>query len=95
MSRYRLSVQAEKDIIRIYNYGAKRFGSIQAEKYFDNLFAHFEIIAQNPKAFESVDYIRKGYRKCPCGTDCIFYRVLDESIEIMTIVGRQEIDAML
>ena len=94
MGDYKISEQAKEDLIRVYNYGAFRFGKSQADKYFENFFIHFGLITKNPDAFESVDYIKPGYRRCPCGADSIFYRVNEGFVEIMAIVGRQEIDSI-
>jgi toxin ParE1/3/4 len=49
------------------------------------------MIAEPPLAFESVDQIKLGYRRCVCGSDCIFYRIQNKTVEIMTIVGRQDV----
>ncbi len=81
MSNYRLSNAAKEDLIRIYQYGVN-----QADKYFDSLFQCFAIIARQPFSFESVDYIREGYRRCVCGSDSIYYRVNNNTVEIMAIV---------
>ena len=64
MTKYRLSNVAKEDLIRIYQYGVKQFGLTQADKYFNTFFEYFDIIAQRPFSFESVDYIRAGYRRC-------------------------------
>ncbi|MEQ9168736.1 MAG: type II toxin-antitoxin system RelE/ParE family toxin [Fulvivirga sp.] len=95
MADYRLSNVAKEDLIRIHHYGVMRFGIKQADKYFDSFFKYFDIIAQRPYAFEEVDFIRPGYRRCVCGSDSIYYRINDEVIEIMTIVGRQDIEGSL
>ena len=92
MAVYRISNTAKDDLIRIYRYGVERFGESQAEKYFNSFFKYFDIIAQRPYSFESVDFIKPGYRRCVCGADSIFYRINDQVVEIMTIVGRQELD---
>ncbi len=92
MADYRISNTAKEDLIRIYRYGVERFGESQAEKYFNSFFKYFDIIAQRPYSFESVDFIKPGYRRCVCGADSIFYRINDQVVEIMTIVGRQELD---
>ena len=63
MVEYRLSNAAKEDLIRIYHFGVEKFGIIQADKYFDSLFDYFEMIAQRPFSFESVDYIKEGYRR--------------------------------
>lgn len=90
MDNYKLSNQAKQDIIRIYNYGVETFGEQIAETYFNELFNHFESISKNPFAFESVDYIKTGYRRCPCKSNSIYYRINQNIIEIMTIIGSQQ-----
>ncbi|NAS13835.1 type II toxin-antitoxin system RelE/ParE family toxin [Poritiphilus flavus] len=95
MAKYRLSNDAKDDLIRIHQYGIEKFGIPQADKYFDSLFKHFDIIAESPFSFESVDFIKKGYRRCVCGTDSIYYKVNDGMVEIMAIVGRQELNNIL
>jgi toxin ParE1/3/4 len=92
MAEYRLSNTAKEDLIRIHHFGVKRFGVTQADKYFNTFFDYFEIIAESPFAFESVDYIKAGYRRCPCGSDTIYYRINDTMVEIMTIVGMQDLE---
>jgi len=94
MPKYKLSNEAKEDLIRIHQYGSEKFGIRQADKYFNNFFEYFEIIAEQPFAFEAVDYINNGYRRCPCGTDSIFYRVNKNTVEIMAIVGRQDLEEM-
>ena len=91
MAKYRLSNEAKRDLIRIHQYGVEKFGMTQADKYFDSFFDCFEIIARQPFSFESVDYIKKGYRRCVCGADSIYYRITDDIVEIMTIIGRQDL----
>jgi len=95
MANYRLSNSAKKDLIRIHHFGIEKFGMTQADKYFENFFDYFDIIAKRPYAFESVDYIKPGYRKCACGSDSIYYRINDETVEIMAIVGMQDLKNIL
>lgn len=92
MANYKLSNDAKQDLIRIYNYGVEKFGAKQAEKYFETFFEYFEIIAKNPLSFESVDYIKVNYRRCVCGADSIFYKIGNEQVEIMAIVGKQDLN---
>lgn len=95
MDKYRLSNVAKEDLIRIHQFGVRQFGVKQADKYFESFFAHFEIIARNPQSFESVDFIKRGYRRCVCGVDSIFYKIDEDVVEIMTIIGRQDLDQLL
>jgi toxin ParE1/3/4 len=94
MAKYRLSNEAKEDLIRIHHYGVEKFGETQADKYFDTFFEYFDIIAQRPFSFESVDYIKTGYRRCVCGTDSIFYRINNGVVEIMAIIGRQDLNSI-
>jgi toxin ParE1/3/4 len=91
MDKYLVSNQAKEDLIRLHQYGLANFGQPQADKNFDAFFIQFEIIAERPFAFEAIDHIAPGYRRCLCGVDSIFYRVENGRVEIMTIVGRQDI----
>jgi len=86
---YRLSNTAKEDLIRIYRYGVYKFGPTQAEQYYDRFFEYFDRISDNPYAFEAVESIRKGYRRCVCGVHPIYYRITENTVEIMTIIGRQ------
>ena len=95
MANYKLSNLAKEDLIRIHHYGVKKFGLSQADVYFNTFFEYFERIAQQPFSFESVDYIRKGYRRCVCGSDSIYYRINTDHVEIMAIVGRQDLETKL
>ena len=95
MAKYRLSNEAKEDLIRIHHYGVEKFGVTQADKYFDSFFEYFEIIAQRPFSFESVDYIKTGFRCCVCGSDSIFYKINNGVVEIMAIIGRQDLNNIL
>lgn len=95
MAKYRLSNEAEEDLIRIHHYGIEKFEETQADKYFELFFEYFDIISQRPFSFESVDYIKTGYRRCVCGSDSIFYRINNGVVEIMAIIGRQDLNSIL
>lgn len=95
MAKYSLSNAAKEDLIRIHHYGIKKFGMIQADKYFDSFFEYFDIIAQRPFSFESVDFIKTGYKRCVCGSDSIYYIINNDTVEIMAIIGRQDLKNIL
>jgi len=95
MTKYKLSNAAKEDLIRIHHYGVKKFGVDKADKYFDSFFEYFEMIANRPFSFESVDFIKQGYRRCVCGSDSIYYKINGDIVEIMAIVGRQDLNNMI
>jgi toxin ParE1/3/4 len=60
MGSYRLSEDAQADLIRIHQYGVRRFGEAQADQYYSAFFDRFEQIAEQPYLYQSVDEIREG-----------------------------------
>jgi toxin ParE1/3/4 len=91
MYNYKLSFEAEEGIIRIFEYGLGQFGILQAAKYYDMLFECFNKIASNPFMFPVVLNYKNAERFCVCGVDTIYYNINDLNIEIITIIGRQDL----
>jgi len=90
MANYKLSKLAKEDLIRIHEYGTRNFGEVSAEKYFTAFFESFDEIAERPYSFEDVSYIAHGYRRCVSGVDTIYFRIENQTVEIMSIIGRQD-----
>lgn len=90
MSRYRLSGEARSDLIEIARHGDERFGVTQSDRYRDRLTRHFELLAGQPLLFPAVAHIRIGYRRSVCGSHAVYYRVTDDGVEIMRLIGRQD-----
>jgi toxin ParE1/3/4 len=42
--------------------------------------------------YQTVDDIREGYRRSVCGVDSIYYRIVGDTVEIMCILGQQDVD---
>jgi len=95
MGGYKLTEDAKNDLRRIYRYGVREFGETRADLYYDALFQRFEEIADNPCLYQTVDHIRRGYRRSVCGVDNIFYRIVGDTVEIVAILGRQDIDSLM
>lgn len=93
MTNFRLSNTAKEDLIRIHHYGVRTFGEKQADKYFDSFFEYFDRISRSPYSFESVDYIKIGYRRCVYSSNSIYFKINenDKAVEIMTIIEQQEL----
>lgn len=95
MATYRLTENAKEDLRRIYRRGLREYGEAQADKYYNDLFDRFEQIAEQPFLYPAVDDIREGYRRSVCGVDSIYYRIEGETVEIMAIIGRQDLEEWL
>lgn len=96
MASYKLSKTAVADLKRIYQRGLCEFGEAQADKYYAAFFSRFEQLTEHPYLYQAVDHIREGYRRSVCGVDSIYYRVDadTDTIEIMTILGHQNIEKL-
>ena len=91
MVNYRISQEDKEDLQRIYRRGVLEFGAIQADRYFDAFFERFDELALQPHMYPAVDEIRGGCRRTICGVDSIYFRVVDGVVEIMRILGRQDV----
>lgn len=89
MTTYTLSVSAEIDLLEIATYGLKRFGLEQSLSYKNALEAHVEYIASQPLAGMSVDDIQTGFRRSVFRSHAIYYRIMDDGIYIVRVLGRQ------
>lgn len=88
MSEYRLiiSAEADQDLGTLYEEGYRKWDEVQADEYYDALLRHFDVLCDNPYLFRAVDEIRKGYRRSVCGKHSIFYRIVDDAVEVMALV---------
>lgn len=92
MANYKLSNTAKEDLIRIHQFGVHKFGMHQADNYFNDFFKAFDRIAERPFSFEATDYIKEGYRRCVSGPSSIYFRIVNDTVEIMTIIGKQDLE---
>ena len=92
MAIYRISEDAKADLRRIYRRGVREYGEALADQYYDVFFDRFEHLAEQPYLYQAVDEIREGYRRSVCGVDSIYYRVEGDTVEIMAILGQQDVD---
>ena len=95
MGNYKLSQEAQADLIRIHQHGVRMHGEAAADAYYTAFFDRFEQLAEQPFLYPGCDDLRKGYRQSVCGVDIIYYRVDGDVIEIMNILGRQNRDEWL
>jgi toxin ParE1/3/4 len=92
MANYRIAEDAKADLRRIYRRGVREYGEAQADQYYDAFFDRFEELAEQPYLYQAVDDIREGYRRSVCGADSIYYRVDGDTVEVMAILGQQDVD---
>ena len=95
MATYKLAPQAEEDLYRIWLYGVRQWGMDAADKYLRAFHERFEAIAARPLRYPAVDHIRKGYRRSVLRGESIYFRIDGETIEVMAILGQQDLDEWL
>ncbi|MDM9649321.1 type II toxin-antitoxin system RelE/ParE family toxin [Rhizobium sp. S163] len=83
---FRLSAEAEEDIVSIAEEGIRIFGALVARQYHDELFALLEIIASNPRIARERHEISPPVRIHPFKAHLVVYRVdVDGSIFVIRI----------
>ena len=95
VAKYRLSKEAEEDLLGIADYGDEHFGLAQSDRYRDQLKQRFAALAEQPYLYQAVDEIRAGYRRSVCGKHSIYYRIDEQGVEIMRVLGRQDLERNL
>jgi len=94
MANYKITEEAEADLIRIHQWGVRNYGEVQADKYYSQFFERFEKIAKQPSLYPAVNDIEIGFRRSVCGVDSIYYKVENGMVVIVTIIGRQLLDSL-
>jgi len=91
MYNYKLTTNAEKDLIRIFDYGIKTFGLTQAINYYNELNDQIKLITKNPYLYPKPFQYKQIDRFCVSGSDTIYYNIneSEKTIEIIAIIGRQ------
>ncbi|MBB3313332.1 toxin ParE1/3/4 [Rhizobium sp. BK196] len=75
---FRLSVEAEEDVIAIAEQGVRLFGVVQAQRCHDDLFALLDLIGANPRIARERDEIHPPVRIHPFKAHLIVYRIEDD-----------------
>lgn len=91
VNNYRLSTQAENEILDIFLYGIEQFGLSQARLYKDGLESCFQLIGNNPRMGRPAASVGEGIRRHEHGSHVIFYEIDGSGVLILTIVHARSI----
>ena len=89
MSTFVLSPRAQADVDEIWDYTVERWSENQAESYIRDIWQAIEVVAADPRKARACDEIRLGYRKHPVGSHVLFFRTLDDGIDIVRILHQR------
>ena len=84
MGEYRLTKDADADLLKMFIYEFEVFGLSQAEEYRDGMIRCFEILAENPRLGRKADAFSPGSRRHEHARHVIFY---DEQLDGVLITG--------
>ncbi len=90
MPKYRLTQKAEHDLLNIALYGIEQFGVERSRRYHNKLKERFDKLAEQPELYPLVEHVRKGYRRSVCGVHSIYFRIDEDCVEIVRVLGRQD-----
>ncbi len=81
-----ISKKAISDLEEIWLYTVEKWSIEQADRYYNLIFDEINYICKNINAGKSMEHVRKGYRASKVKSHYIFYRVLNDTIEIIRIL---------
>jgi toxin ParE1/3/4 len=84
-----ISPRAQADLDEIWDYTVERWSENQAESYIRDIWQAIEVMAGDPRRARACDDIRSGYRKYPVGAHVLFFRTLDDGIDIVRILHQR------
>lgn len=88
---FKISVEAEKDLTKIWNYTFETWSLQQADRYINLIFEEIEYVCKNPTSGKDFSYIRKGYLRTKVKSHFIFYKInnTEKQIEIIRILHQR------
>jgi len=86
MSDYRLTKNADADLLNMFLYGFEIFGTSKANAYRIGIIQCFEILADNPRLGRKADEFANGARRHEHAQHVIFYNETPDGVLITGII---------
>lgn len=83
---YVISKKAVSDLEEIWLYTVEKWSLALADRYYKLIFDEIDFICRNSNAGKSMEHVRKGYRASKVKSHLIFYRVFNNTIEVIRIL---------
>ena len=81
-----ISKKAVSDLEEIWLYTVDKWSITQADRYYSLIFDEIHYICRNPSAGKPMDHVRKGYRATKVKSHLVFYRVLEDRVEVIRVL---------
>jgi toxin ParE1/3/4 len=95
MNEYRLTKEADADLLKLFIYGFETFGLRQAEDYRDSMTRCFGLLAENPRMGRTADQFAPGARRHEHAQHIIFYDDQPYGVLITAIIHERSIRRLL
>ncbi|MFN7102258.1 MAG: type II toxin-antitoxin system RelE/ParE family toxin [Pseudorhizobium sp.] len=86
MPEFRLTQQADRDLLDIFIYGLEVFGTLQAERYGDGLHACLQLLADNPRMGRLAPALGEQVRRHEHQSHVVLYEEDTYGILVLAIV---------
>ena len=87
--RVRISREALSDLYDIWDYTFHKWSKELADRYYDRIFEEIDFISKNAHLGISFEHVRKNYRASKVKSHLIFYRIENNSVEIIRILNQR------
>jgi len=83
---YLISKKAVVDLNEIWLYTLEKWSAVQADRYYNLIFDEIDQICKDPSIGKSMEHVRKGYLSSKVKSHLIFFRVVNDTIEVIRIL---------
>lgn len=95
MGDYRLTRDADADLLRMFIDGFEMFGAAQAEEYRDGMTRCFALLADNPRIGRAADEFASGAPRHEHARHIIFYNEEADGVLITAVIHERSIRHLL
>ena len=88
MLKFVQTVLAEEDLTDIWVYTAKVWSLAQADTYLDEIASAIQTLTEHPQIGHNRDDLKKGYRALTVNQHIVFYKVLEDEIQIIRVLHK-------
>ena len=81
-----ITKMAVSDLAEIWLYTVEKWSVEQADRHYNLIFEEINYICKNTNTGKSMEHVRKGYRASKVKSHLIFYRVLNDTVEVIRIL---------
>ncbi len=87
-SSYTLSDFADSDLVEIFEYSKKEFGTQQGKLYLEEIEKSINLLCKQPHLGKNRDEIKMGLFSIKCNSHIIFYRIRNNRIFIVRVLHK-------